>query len=142
MAIDRLRTAAVVGLLGIAATHVFELPGKLEESAARYQGVLFIALMVGCVLLAATVKVVPPRLWWSSALALAVLPFVAYVLSRSVGLPGGGDDIGAWTESSGIASIVFEAFTAALAANALTLLGTRRERAERARPRELAREQS
>jgi len=30
-----LRTVAVVALLGIAVTHVFELPDKLKESAVR-----------------------------------------------------------------------------------------------------------
>ena len=39
---------------------------------------------------------------------LAGIGSVPYVISRSAGLPGGADDIGAWTEPSGIASLVFE----------------------------------
>jgi asparagine N-glycosylation enzyme membrane subunit Stt3 len=121
----RLRTAAVVGVLGIAVTHLFELPDKLEESSVRYQGVLFIALIVGCVLLAAVATRVPERPWWTAVLAVSVLPFAAYLISRSVGLPGGEDDIGAWAEPSGIASLVFEAFTIVLAARAMALLPMR-----------------
>jgi asparagine N-glycosylation enzyme membrane subunit Stt3 len=132
----RLRTTAVVGVLGIAVTHIFELPDKLEESGVRYQGVLFIALIVGCVLLAAVATRAPERPWWAAVLAVSVLPLVAYVISRSAGLPGGEDDIGAWTEPSGIASLLFEAFTIVVAARAMALLSAPRERvqARRAEP--------
>ena len=137
--LERLRTAAVVALLGIAATHVFELPDKLEESAARYQGVLFIALIVGCVLMAAIATRAPTRPWWTGVLALSALPLIAYVISRSAGLPGGDDDIGAWTEPSGIASLVFESAGILLAARALPLVARMRERVftrpSRQRPR-------
>ena len=120
----RLRTAAVVGVLGIAVTHVFELPDKLEESGVRYQGVLFIALIVGCVLLAAVASRAPERPWWTGVLAVSVLPFVAYVISRTAGLPAGADDVGAWGEPAGIASLLFEAFTAVAAARAAQLMSS------------------
>ena len=73
----RLRTAAVVGVLGIAVTHIFELPDKLKESAVRYQGVLFIVLIVGCVLLAAVAARAPARPWWTGVLAVSVLPLIS-----------------------------------------------------------------
>jgi hypothetical protein len=135
----RLRTAAALALLGIAVTHVFELPDKLEESGVRYQGVLFIALIVGCVLMAAIATRAPARPWWTGVLALSALPLIAYVISRSAGLPGGADDIGAWAEPSGIASLVFETAGILLAARALPLVATMRERVftrpSRQRPR-------
>src|SRR5436305_12068178 len=124
----RLRTAAVVGVLGIAVTHIFELPDKLKESAVRYQGVLFIVLIVGCVLLAAVAARAPARPWWTGVLAVSVLPLIAYVISRTAGLPGGSDDIGAWGEPAGIASLAFGAFTIVVAARAIPLLPTDRER--------------
>ena len=80
--LERLRTAAVVALLGIAVTHVFELPDKLKESGVRYQGVLFIALIVGCVLMAAIATRAPARPWWSGVLALSALPLVATIRER------------------------------------------------------------
>jgi hypothetical protein len=126
--LTRLRTAAVVGVLGIAVTHLFELRDKLEESGVRYQGVLFIALIVGCVLLAAMATRAPEGPWWTGVLAVSVLPFVAYLISRTAGLPGGEDDIGAWSEPSGIASLVFEVFTIVVAARALSLIAPARER--------------
>ena len=150
--LDRLRTLGIVGLLGIALTHAFELPDKLNESAIRYQGILFIALIVGCVLLAAAARQMPPRAWWSAALALALLPLAGFIVSRTAGLPGGADDVGAWGEPAGIASLAFEALTIVLAARALQLLSTARERvptraparqpARAARPGQLVSERS
>jgi hypothetical protein len=133
-AVGRLRTAAIVGLLGIAVTHVGELGDKLEEAAVRYQAYLFIALIAGCVALALVARRAPERPWWTGVLAVSVLPFIAYVISRSVGLPGGQDDIGAWGEPAGIASLVFEAVTAIIAVRALSLLGSARERVFARRP--------
>ena len=133
-AVGRLRTAAIVGLLGIAVTHVAELGDKLEEPAVRYQAYLFIALIAGCVALALVARRVPERPWWTGVLAVSVLPFIAYVISRTVGLPGGQDDIGAWGEPAGIASLVFEAVTAIIAVRALSLLGSTRERVFARRP--------
>jgi len=143
----RLRTAAIGGLLGIAITHVAELGDKLEEPEVRYQAYLFIALIAGCVALAAVARRAPEGPWWTSVLSVSVLPFVAFIVSRTVGLPGGEDDIGAWGEPSGIASLLFEAFTAIVAVRAWQLLASARERvparASRRTPRaELARERS
>ncbi len=126
--LDRLRTVAVVALLGIAVTHVAELPDKLEESGVRYQGYLFIALVVGCVALAAIARRLPPGVFWTGVLSVSVLPLAAFVISRTAGLPGGEDDIGAWAEPSGIASMAFEALAIVAAARAMPLLSSARER--------------
>jgi hypothetical protein len=135
-AVGRLRTAAIVGLLGIAVTHVAEVGDKLEESAVRYQAYLFIALIAGCIALAVVARRAPERPWWTGVLAVSVLPFIAFVVSRTAGLPGGEDDIGAWAEPSGIASLVFEAVTAIVAVRAWQLLGSTRARVFARRPAE------
>jgi hypothetical protein len=144
--LERLRTVAVIGVLGIAVTHVFELPDKLEEPAVRYQGALFIALIVGCVLLAAVSTRLDGRLWWTGVLAVSAPPLIMFIISRTTGLPGGSDDIGAWKEPSGILSMVFEALAIIVAARAFPLLSTARERVftrrspQRPRRAELARD--
>jgi hypothetical protein len=117
-----LRAIAVVGLLGIAATHAGELSDKLEE--VPYQGYLFIALIVGCVVLALLSRALRPRLWWPSVLTVSAIPFVLFIVSRTAGLPGGEDDIRAWSEPLGIASLAFEAVTAAVALRALQAVAT------------------
>jgi|tagenome__1003787_1003787.scaffolds.fasta_scaffold20899426_2 hypothetical protein len=115
-----LRAIAVVGLLGIAVTHAAEASDKFEE--VPYQGYLFIALIVACVALAALSRVMSPTLWWTGALTVSVVPFVLFIVSRTAGLPSGEDDIGAWSEPMGIASLVFEAVTAIVAMRALQAL--------------------
>jgi hypothetical protein len=117
-----LRAIAIVGLLGIAVTHAGELSDKLEE--VPYQGYLFIALIVACLELALLSRALQPRVWWSAALLVAVAPFVLFIVSRTVGLPNGEDDIGAWSEPLGIASLVFEAVTAVVAMRASQALAT------------------
>ncbi len=126
--LERLRTVGVIAVLGIAITHVFELPDKLDEPAVRYQGILFIALIVGCVLLAALAKRIDGRLWWTGVLAVSAPTLILFAISRTSGLPGGSDDIGAWAEPSGIASMVFEALAIVAAARAFPLLSTARQR--------------
>lgn len=144
--LERLRTVGIVAVLGIAITHLFELPDKLDEPAVRYQGVLFIALIVGCVLLAALARRLDARLWWTGVLAVSAPTLILFIISRAGGLPGGEDDIGAWAEPTGIASMVFEAIAIIAAARALPLLSTARERVftrrspQRPRRAELARD--
>ena len=115
-----LRAIAIVGLLGIAVTHAGELSDKLEE--VPYQGYLFIALIAVCVGLAFVARAMQPRTWWSAVLFVAAAPFVLFIVSRTVGLPGGEDDIGAWSEPLGIASLLVEAFTGLVALRALRAL--------------------
>ena len=144
--LERLRTVGIVAVLGIAISHVFELPDKLEEPAVRYQGVLFIALIVGCVLLAAMSTRLDGRLWWAGVLAVSAPTLILFIISRTSGLPGGSDDIGAWAEPTGIASMVFEAIAILAAARAFPLLSTARQRVftrrspQRPRRAELARD--
>jgi hypothetical protein len=134
-----LRTTAIVGLLGIAVTHAFELPDKLEETGLIYQAVMFAALIIGCIVLAAAAGKSPVRPWWTGALLLGALPLIGYIVSRTIGLPNGQDDVGAWGDPSGIASLVFEALTIAVSARALQLLPAAAVRSRAARGRAAAR---
>ena len=100
------RTIAAIGLLGIALIHVLELPDAF--AAVGYLGALFIAAIVGSLVLsAALTRTDDPRVW-TVAGGLAALVLLGYVVSRSVGLPGFTDDTGEWTEPLGLASMVVE----------------------------------
>jgi hypothetical protein len=61
-----------------------------------------------------------PRLGWLLGGTVAGLTLVGYLLSRSVGLPGLDEEVGAWAEPLGILSVVVEAAAAGLAIWALT----------------------
>jgi hypothetical protein len=45
---------------------------------------------------------------WAAAVLLPLGAAVAFVISRTVGLPGGADDIGNWAGSLGLASLFVE----------------------------------
>jgi hypothetical protein len=103
-AVVRLPVAATA--LVAAAAHVPVTGEHLRE--APYIGVLFIALEVALVVLAGLVLVSSARLVWWAAAVVPALAVVAYVVSRTVGLPQIGDDVGNWTEPLGVVSVVAE----------------------------------
>jgi len=111
------RAVAVVGLAGVALIHVLDLPGTFEETP--YKGVLYVGLIAGCLAAAAVLVGRSDRRAWLAAAALPLGAIVAFVLSRTVGLPNGADDIGNWTETLGLASLFVEGCVVALAGRML-----------------------
>jgi hypothetical protein len=104
-----------VMLLVAAATHVPLVSDHLEE--APYVGVLFILLSVACVALAAAVLVLDRDAVWLLSGAVCLAAVVAFLASRTVGLPQLGDDVGRWTEEPmGLPALASEALVVALAA--------------------------
>jgi hypothetical protein len=100
------RAIAVVGLAGVALIHLLDAPGTFTD--AQYKGWLYVALISGSVLTAAAlIRNSDPRAWAAAAL-LAVGAAFAYLVSRTIGLPQGADDIGNWSEPLGIASLFVE----------------------------------
>lgn len=91
-------------------------------------GVLFIALAVACLVLATLILVRGAQLEWVLGGAICLAAIVAFMLSRTVGLPQMGDDIGNWTEPWSFPALAAEALMALLAAEHL---GSRRSRLNR-----------
>lgn len=101
-----LATAAALGSLGEAVAHVPVIEPHLVE--APYIGVGFVLLTVLGLYLAVRLVVDPDELVWSAVGVVAVLAVLGYVLSRTVGLPQIGDDVGAWADPLGIAAVSCE----------------------------------
>jgi hypothetical protein len=100
------RAAAVVGLVGIGLIHLLDLPGKF--TGTPYMAWLYVALIVGCMFLAgALIRGSDPRAWFAAG-TLAFTVIVGYTLSRTIGLPQSGGDIGNWSEPLGMASLFVE----------------------------------
>jgi hypothetical protein len=115
------RLVAIAALGGVALAHVLQLGDAF--AAVDYLGVLFLALIVGCVVLATLLTRMSDELVWSATGALSALVLIGYVLSRTSGLPGFNEEIGEWTEPFGLVSLVFEGLlvclsTAVLASHA------------------------
>lgn len=115
-------TAALAVIAGVA--HVPVTPEHLNE--APYIGVLFIILTVVCVLLAAVLLISDSPLAWATLGASCLLAVVAYVVSRTIGLPLMADDIGNWLEGLGVVSVLTETAVAVLAFLALVSAPHRR----------------
>src|SRR4051794_22108282 len=104
---------ASVLLLIAAGTHVPLIPDHLEE--APYVGWSFIALTIVCVLLAVLIVVVDHPSVWAIAGLTCLGAAVAFLASRTVGLPEIGDDVGNWTEPLGFPAVASEVLMALLA---------------------------
>ncbi len=101
-------------LLVAAGTHIPLIQEHLEE--APYVGWLFIALSAVCVLLAVAILFVDNAgIWWVSG-AVCLAAAVAFLASRTVGLPQIGDDVGNWTDPLGFPAVGSEVLMVALAA--------------------------
>jgi hypothetical protein len=118
------RSAAVVGLAGVALIHLLELQGKLKE--VPYLGVGYIALIVASVVAGALLLHSNSRAGWMLAGGAALGTIAGFVLTRTVGLPQSTDDIGNWLEPMGIASLFVEAIVVGVAAYALGTMNSLR----------------
>jgi hypothetical protein len=110
------RAVGVVGLSGIALIHLLDSISKFKETP--YVAWMYIALMIGSVVVAAALVHSRDRRLWLAAGFLAMCAIVGYVLSRTVGLPNATDDIGNWTEPLGLASLFVEGAVVAVSAYA------------------------
>jgi hypothetical protein len=113
----RLAALGALGLLGIAAVHLVDGPGSLQDTP--YVGVLELSLAVVCVPLAAMMLSRPLQAIWRLCGAVTLLGLLAFVASRTVGLPSATDDIGNWLQPLGMLNLVTElgVLGAAIAAN-------------------------
>jgi hypothetical protein len=119
---DRIaRAVAVLALGAMAATHVPVAVDHIGE--IPYLGYAFYALVLLCAAALGSLLVESRTAVWRGVLVLALGSFVAYVVSRTVGLPLADDDIGDWANPLGAVSVVAELVVVAVS---LTVLPRRR----------------
>ena len=106
----------IVGLVGIAWIHLLDLGDKFEETP--YLGVAYLGLIAGCVA-AALLLIRRDHRGFVMAGGLAAATFIGYCLSRTTGLPAATDDVGNWTETLGVWSLIAEGAVVALSVTAL-----------------------
>ena len=81
------------------------------------------AVIVGAIPIAGLLMHWTSPLAWLGAVLLAAGPFVGYVVSRSIGLPGDSPDIGNWLDTLGMVSMFLELSVIGLGLTALVLAG-------------------
>jgi hypothetical protein len=118
------RTLTIVGLFGIGLIHLLDSVDTYSET--RWLFWAYVALMAGTIVVGAALLHRPDARWFAAAALLAAAPLIGYILSRTTGLPGADDDIGAWTEPLGLASLWVEGAVLAISSYALALVATTR----------------
>jgi hypothetical protein len=103
------RWPAAAALSATAAIHMTLVPDHLRE--APYAGALFIALSGAALATAMVLSATDHERVWLAAGAISLGALVAYLLSRSVGLPSLSDDIGDWANPLGLAAVTCETLT-------------------------------
>lgn len=108
-----LRWLAVAALLVVSAAHIPVIPAHLHE--APYIGILFILLAVASFVLAGVLTFHDVTAAYVLTAVVMALALAAYVISRTLGLPLIGDDVGNWLEPLGVVSIIGEIIACAAA---------------------------
>jgi hypothetical protein len=106
-----LKLMAVLLIVAVGLTHLIGAPQHYR--AAPYMGVLFVANFVGSLVSAGGIY--RDALWgWLLGVLVAGGAIVAYIVSRSVGLPGFEHAVGRWFGPLGVVSLIVEALFMAL----------------------------
>lgn len=117
--------------VAIAAVHVADQGGVTVLNSPAWIGWGYRLVEVGGVLTALAL-LVPRRAWlgpawlgWTAGVLLGAGPFIAYIASRTVGLPGDPGDVGNWGYWVGTVALVVEAALVVLSASVLLALRQR-----------------
>ncbi|MDX6307151.1 MAG: hypothetical protein QOI06_197 [Nocardioidaceae bacterium] len=104
------RLAGAALALAIATAHVADQGGITAFTAPDWLGWAYRLIEVGGVLTAAAL-IWPrtARLGWAAGVLLGVGPFLGFLASRTVGVPGDPGDIGNWSDWVGTLALVVEA---------------------------------
>jgi hypothetical protein len=103
----------IVLILITGLVHLIDAPDAFEEMT--YKGLLFVANGVGAAIAAIGIYRGVRNWGWTLGLVVAAGALVAYILSRTVGLPGLPAEPDAWLEPLGVISLLAEAAFTALA---------------------------
>jgi hypothetical protein len=102
-----LKWLAIAAILGTGLIHVVEAQDAFGD--ATYKGLLFVGNGVGALAAAIGIYRDQRALGWLLGLVVAGGAILAYVASRTVGLPGLPAEPDAWLEPMGVASLLCEA---------------------------------
>ena len=140
------RMAGAMLALSVATVHVADQGGVTALASPGWIGWSYRLIEAGGVLTALVLLLPRPAwpapLWagWAAGVFLGAGPFAAYILSRTVGLPGDPGDVGNWGYWVGTVSLFVEAALVTLSVSMLLALcpsavrGALRNLTGRARP--------
>jgi hypothetical protein len=109
------RVVGALLALAVTAVHIADQGGITAFNSPDWIGWGYRVIEVGGALTALTLVLPRPRwlgpawLGWAAGVLLGTGPFAAYILSRSVGVPGDPGDVGNWGYWVGTVSLFIEA---------------------------------
>jgi hypothetical protein len=115
-------TARVLGaaaVLAIGLIHILDAAGTY--SGTRWIFWAYMAVIIASVPVALLLLHSASPLVWGAAAAVAAGPFLGYLWSRAIGLPGDAPDIGNWLCTLGMAALFVESLLLALSATRLEM---------------------
>jgi len=113
------RLLGAAAVLSIAVIHILDAVGTYQSTRWifwAYMAVIFASVPVALVLLHFASPLV-----WVAAGGVAAGPFLGYVWSRTIGLPGDAPDVGNWLCTLGMAALFVEASLLSLSATRLVV---------------------
>ncbi len=111
------RLLGAAAVLGIGVIHILDAVGTYQST--RWIFWAYMALIAAAVPVALLLLHSPSPLVWFAAAGFAAGPFVGYLWSRAIGLPGDAPDIGNWLCTLGMAALFVESSLLALSATRL-----------------------
>ena len=99
---------------------MLDLPSKVQE--VPYLAVAYVLLIVASFVIMERIFRHGILIDYLAAIGLGLAILLAFVVNRTVGMPGATDDIGNWLEPLGLLSLVVEGFVVWQAAAAIALL--------------------
>lgn len=124
-----LSASAAVLSVGVAVIHVIDQGGFPGSKDPSYLGLGYYLLEVSAVIVAALLLLPRTRAsiaTWTLAVGVGLGPVAGYCLSRGPGLPNYTDDIGNWTETLGVISLVIEVLLIVVAIAGARKIATKR----------------
>ena len=133
------RAAGAMLALAVAAVHVADQGGVTAFTSPDWIGWGYRLIEIGGALTAMALLLPRPGwlgpAWadWAAGVLLGAGPFAAYILSRTVGVPGDPGDVGNWGYWVGTVSLLVEAALMALSVSMLSVAPWRSSRTARRR---------
>ena len=113
------RLLGATAVLAIGLIHILDAAGTY--SGTRWIFWAYMAVIIASVPVALVLLHSASPLAWGAAAAVAAGPFVGYLWSRAVGLPGDAPDIGNWLCTLGMVALFVESSLIALCATRLEM---------------------
>ena len=118
------RLLGTAAILGLGLIHILDAASTYNST--RWIFWAYMALIVAVLPVALFLLHSTSPLGWTAAASLAAGPLVAYLWSRSIGLPGDAPDVGNWLCTLGMVALFVESFLLMLSTTRLAMWGRSR----------------